>query len=92
MLFKLNDPQEFTFVIIDNSNNHEEFTKLTKLVNTYAHHNNIILIKNNPSVPKLGENIASIHHAEGLNIGVKIAELKQSKYFITLDADCFAFR
>lgn len=82
MLNDFNDKNDFQLVIVDNSNNHREYKKLSNLVTKY---DNIILVKN--VVHK--DDGSSMQHGRGLDIALNFAKYNNSKYFLTIDPDCF---
>ena len=82
ILYEFNNINDFQLVIVDNSNNNNEYKKLYKIIKQY---DNIILVKNLP--PKTDG--ASIQHGRGIDIAINFAKYSNSSYFLTLDPDCF---
>ena len=78
ILHEFNTENDFDLIIIDNSNNINEFKKLKSLTNTYP---NVKLVKYTPKCKT-----ASGQHGEGLD---KIRKIANSKYLIVQDPDFF---
>lgn len=85
ILYEFNDPDLFQFVLVDNSKDEKEFQRLIEIVKEYKKFNNITLIK---SDYYSGLN-SSKQHSMGADMGLGIAKIIKSNYFVLLDADCF---
>lgn len=82
ILYEFNNERNFKLIIVDNSQNNDEFDKLQELCKEYINvNNNIDLIQHKPI-----DKTASGQHGEGLDI---IKNKADSTYLITQDPDFF---
>ena len=86
ILYEYNNPKNFDLIIIDNSNDSNEFSKLNKISEKYIkEHGNISLFLNNNDTTKS----SSEQNADALDIAYNIAKLKNYEYILIMDCDCF---
>ncbi len=86
ILYEYNKPKNFDLIVIDNSNDSNEFSKLNKISEKYIkQHGNISLFLNNNDATKS----SSEQNADALDIAYSIAKLKNYEYILIMDCDCF---
>jgi len=94
ILYEFNNVDDFDLVIVDNSNDEQEFENLSKLCRPYIEqYGNITLLNNLSDISKLKEVygdrfFVSGHHGEGIKIIYDIAK-KNSQYLLVQDPDFF---
>jgi hypothetical protein len=81
ILFEFNSESDFKLIIVDNSQNEEEFKRLTQLCSNPKYKQKVNIIKHNPV-----DKSASGQHGEGLDI---IKDKAESEYLVTQDPDFF---
>jgi len=89
ILYGFNDADLFDLLIIDNSNNKNEFGKLYSISQKYiSQYNNLSIFNNNNDETKS----SSEQHANAIEIGYYIAKSKGYKYILIMDCDCFCLQ
>jgi hypothetical protein len=88
ILSKLDQETSLIIYIIDNSRNDKESRRLKQVIDKSPKN----LLVNLIFTPHFIFNNASEDHANSLNKGLELAKINKSKYFVTLDPDCFFLR